>query len=97
VLFIFAREAAGAQNTRLSLRPLLFGGNVWQDSGASMPRECEVVSDKYERATFSAVIARESGRSSIPETLVMESSRRGVLDRPIKPGDDVWRLFDNRI
>jgi hypothetical protein len=55
------------------------------------------VSNKHERATFSAVIARESGRSSIPETLMMESSRRGVLDRPVKPGDDVWRLFDNRI
>jgi hypothetical protein len=36
-----------------------------------------------------AVIARESGRSSIPETLVFESIGCGVLDRPVKPGDDI--------
>jgi hypothetical protein len=41
-----------------------------------------------QRATLSAVIVRESGRSSIPETLMMESRGRGVLDRPVKPGDD---------
>jgi hypothetical protein len=34
------------------------------------------------------VIAREGGRSSIPETLMMESRGRGVLDRPVKPDDD---------
>jgi len=33
-----------------------------------------------EGAAFSTVIARESGRSSIPETLVMGSIGRGVLD-----------------
>ena len=31
---------------------------------------------------FSAVIARESGRSSIPETSVVETIGRGVLDAP---------------
>jgi hypothetical protein len=29
-----------------------------------------------------------SGRSSIPETLMIESRGRGVLDRPVKPDDD---------
>jgi len=32
--------------------------------------------------THSAVIVREGGRSSIPETPVMESRSRGVLDTP---------------
>ncbi|WP_448044183.1 hypothetical protein [Bradyrhizobium liaoningense] len=35
-----------------------------------------------------AVIARESGQSSIPETPVLESRSRGVLDAPVKPGHD---------
>src|SRR5262249_13228467 len=30
-----------------------------------------------------------SGASSIPETAVLESMGRGVLDRPVKPGDDL--------
>jgi hypothetical protein len=34
----------------------------------------------YERAIPPAVIARESGRSSIPETLMIESKGCGVLD-----------------
>ena len=29
-----------------------------------------------------------TGRSSIPETVVIESISRGVLDRPVEPGDD---------
>jgi hypothetical protein len=29
------------------------------------------------------VVAREGGRSSIPETLIMKSKSRGVLDRPV--------------
>ncbi len=39
------------------------------------------------------VVAREGGRSSIPETLIMKSKSRGVLDRPVKPDDDsrLWR------
>jgi hypothetical protein len=37
---------------------------------------------------FPAVIAREGGRSSIPETLMKKSRGRGVLDRPVKPDDD---------
>src|SRR5258708_1855106 len=33
--------------------------------------------------TFTAVIVRESGRSSIPEAIVIESRSRGVVDRPL--------------
>ena len=49
------------------------------------------------RATLTAVIAREGGRSSIPETPVMESRSRGVLDTPLEPviglaeGETRWR------
>src|SRR5258706_2638179 len=37
------------------------------------------------RAKHSAVIAREGGRSSIPETLMIESKGRGVLDTRQEP------------
>jgi hypothetical protein len=33
-----------------------------------------------------AVITRASGRSSIPETVVIEPIGRGVLDAPLKRG-----------
>ncbi len=36
-----------------------------------------------DRARFSPVIAREGRRSSIPETVVIQSRGRGVLDRPV--------------
>jgi len=36
---------------------------------------------------YSVVIAREGGRPSIPETPMIESRSRGVLDSPVKPGD----------
>jgi hypothetical protein len=46
------------------------------------------------RATLSLVVAREGGRSSIPETLAIAPRGRGVLDRPVKPDDDffLWRI-----
>jgi hypothetical protein len=43
------------------------------------------------------VIARESGRSSIPETPMIEPRGRGVLDAPLEPviglaeGETRWR------
>ena len=37
------------------------------------------------RSYFPLVIAREGGRSSIPETLMMESRSRGVLDTRLEP------------
>jgi hypothetical protein len=37
----FAREAAGALATRLSLRPLFYWANgFWQKLGRTAPREC---------------------------------------------------------
>jgi hypothetical protein len=38
------------------------------------------------RDVYATVIAREGGRSSIPETLMMESKGRGVLDAPPSRG-----------
>jgi hypothetical protein len=35
-----------------------------------------------------AVIVRESGRSGIPKTAMIEAIWPGVLDRPVEPGDD---------
>jgi hypothetical protein len=69
--------------------PSIFGEaeQFLQNSGASR-REIAETYREDERAKFSAVIAREGGRSSIPETPVMESRSRGVLDRPVKPDDD---------
>jgi hypothetical protein len=47
---VFAREAAGALGTRLSLRPLFFRGQkVLHSSGAFAPRECGRVSRHCER------------------------------------------------
>jgi hypothetical protein len=34
------------------------------------------------------VIARESGRSSIPEAIAIYGGASGILDRPIESGDD---------
>src|SRR6478736_9109882 len=48
-------------------------GNHWQNSGASRRENV---------AAHSVVIVRESGRSSIPETPMIEPRSRGVLDRP---------------
>jgi hypothetical protein len=63
-----------------------------QTSGPSR-REIAESYREDECVKFSAVIAREGGRSSIPETPAMESRSRGVLDRPVKPDDDSssWR------
>jgi hypothetical protein len=66
----------------------LLGRKIHAPLGRSAPRECEVAFDENECATLSAVIVRESGRSSIPETLMIESRGRGILDRPVKPDDD---------
>jgi hypothetical protein len=37
---------------------------------------------------LSAVIVREGGRSSTPETLMIGPIGRGVPGRPVEPGDD---------
>ena len=60
-------ETAGAAGTRHSPRPY-WGREINANFGRIAPRECEAAFDLdvCERATFSAVIAREGGRSSIP-------------------------------
>src|SRR5260221_10264927 len=45
-----------------------------------------------ERAAFSVVIVREGGRSSIPETLVIEPKGRSVLDTAFAGYDDCQLL-----
>jgi hypothetical protein len=81
-----ARETAGAASTRSSLRPQfsMRAGSCKQSSDA-MRREIA--------ASYSVVIVREGGRSSIPETAVIESISRGVLDTPPARGMTVnaWR------
>ena len=44
--------------------------------------------------SYSVVIVREGGRSSIPEAAVIESTSRGVLDPRLR-GDDgsVWAAY----
>jgi hypothetical protein len=56
----------------------ILGRKVLCTTRALAPRESGVVFDEDERATLSAVIVRESGRSSIPETLIMESRGRAA-------------------
>ena len=62
------------------------GETVHAKLGRIAPRECGVVFDENERAALSVVIAREGGRSSIPETAVIEPKGRGVLDTPLARG-----------
>jgi hypothetical protein len=55
----FAREAAGAAGTRLSLRPLFLSGErIVHRFGRFAPRECAGVFDNHEPAILSHVIAR---------------------------------------
>src|SRR6478752_3892336 len=78
---LFAHETAGAACTRHSLLPLL-GEKVLKNFGRIAPRECEV--------TF-VCHPREGGEmgSSIPETPVIESISRGVLDTPHARGTTI--------
>jgi hypothetical protein len=39
--------------------------------------------------TNCAVIARESGRSGIPEASRSSTTASGILGRPVKPDDDI--------
>ena len=78
-LCTFAHETAGAARTRSSLRPLIgedAKGKAKLARNARRDREAVVVDHTL------PVIARESGRSSIPETSVIEPRSRGVLDTP---------------
>jgi hypothetical protein len=57
-----------------------------QNPGRNAPRECETCQANARQ--ISAVIAGAGRRFSIPETAVLKPMGRGVLDRPVKPGDD---------
>jgi hypothetical protein len=61
-----------------------------QSLGHVVPRECLFM--------FSAVRPRACGAFSILETYRLERWRLRILDRPVKPGDDIeiGSLFDNR-
>ena len=76
-----ARETAGAASTRSSLRPLFRRGQTKMQTSGDQRREIA--------ASHSTVIAREGGRSSIPETAVIESISRGVLDTPHARGTTI--------
>src|SRR6185436_13348918 len=79
VLFAqIARGTAGAASTRSSLRPLVGGTRFKQNLGRKSRRESA--------DTYSPVIVREGGRSSIPETSMIESISRSVLDAPPSRG-----------
>src|SRR5260370_8925242 len=78
----FAHETAGAARTRSSLRPLFSKGGILQDKLVQVMRRDREIVFVNERATLSLVIARACGRSSIPETPVIEPRSPGVLDTP---------------
>src|SRR3954449_8631575 len=80
--FYTTRAAAGASGARHSLRPLFFRGWMFvHNSGGSSRENVDACADY-----LSAVIAREGGRSGIPEASVMEPISRGVLDTPSSRG-----------
>src|SRR3984893_19153982 len=62
-----------------------------------MRRDREGAFDAHEHAPhFQSSSPRKRG-SSIPETPMMESRGRGVLDRPVKPDDDSSLWSDRAI
>src|SRR5450755_653627 len=77
-----AHEAAGAAGTRHSPRPP-WGRKINANLGRIARRGRRGASYAYECVKFSAVVARESGRSSIPETPIMEARSHGVLVTPL--------------
>src|SRR3981081_2576510 len=72
----FAHETAGAARIRHSPRPLF----LWRETKGKTRANRAAGS---RRCVLSVVIARAGGRSSIPETAVIESRSRGVLDHPL--------------
>src|ERR1700694_4499513 len=94
----FAREAAGALGTRHSLRPLFLREAkrfVKTRAPRAAGRGSLVVSTTAPHPQSSS--PGLTGRPSIPETPVMESRSRGVLDTPLEPviglaeGETRWR------
>src|SRR5205807_1316669 len=88
--FLFAqiaRETAGAASTRSSLRPLFSGGGKLI---ANLGRKCAARSQSHIPSSSPALcaIAHWGGRPGIPETAVIESIGRGVLDTRMRGHDD---------
>ena len=73
-----ARETAGAASTRSSLRPLISGREV-----SSRTRAVHVARSRTHTQSSSPGL---TGRPSIPETPMIESISRGVLDTPPSRG-----------
>ena len=79
-LLLFAHEIAGAARIRHSLRPLISRGRR-----ISCKPRAQCVA-----RMLSAVIVREGGRSSIPETSMIEPRSRGVLGPRFRGGRQRW-------
>src|SRR5829696_1553536 len=73
-----ARGTAGAASARSSLRPLFRRGQMKMQTSGDRRRE--------NAKSYSVVIVREGGRSSIPETPVIVPIGRSVLDAPPSRG-----------
>ena len=87
---LIAHETAGAACTRHSLLPPTSRDKVQARLGR--------VSCRENVASYSVVIVREGGRSSIPETPMINTIGRGVLDTPHARGmtaSGVAALEDN--
>ncbi|WP_291704828.1 hypothetical protein, partial [Bradyrhizobium sp.] len=79
--FFDARGPWVSADTRPSLRPLRFQRDAHNAFlGQLVPRERWRMSLRCH--------ARFKRASSIPETPLLEPISRGVLDRPVEPGDD---------
>src|SRR3984957_8223848 len=75
----FARGAAGAAGTRLSLRPLIFGRIVLAQLGRIMPREGGRVFYRPLRAKRSNPCGNQEARGDCFASLAMTVLRRGCL------------------
>jgi hypothetical protein len=86
------RRSCGARPTGIAPCEIQQGGKVILPSalglpgcGAEVTAGQQMVAHQRRRPMQPAVIVRESGRSSIPETSAMKWIGRGVLDTPQEP------------
>jgi hypothetical protein len=94
VLFVFYQRTRGYRAHRAPGIPCaLFierAASLWQTSGARRREIAKLY--LFEFGIYSpipAVIVREGGRSSIPETSAIEPISRGVLDPRLRGDDEV--------
>src|SRR5712671_2499 len=79
----------GAAGTRHSPRPLLSGRTVHAHLGRDPRRgNAELCLMKTNVPHSRSSSPGLTGRPNIPETLMIKSRGRAVLDRPVKPDDD---------